>query len=369
MTSPMRSSTSTMPPRCRPPRPVQTRSRRQACLAVALRFSERRRRIRVSRALPWLATIALAVALAWVGWLYYRAAGALPTEPAQLTIHPPAGVGVSLFALSPDGRYLAFAPQLTSKPMVWVHSLVTGETKAVPSTEGARAVFWKPDSQEIAYFVGDQLKTVALRGGSSVVVATVDPLMGAGTWGRSNVIIVMKPGDGLQKVSATGGTLEAATVLTGEERIHASPAFLPDGVHFLYVSRPAAAQQPELRVGSLESKEKFESLGPAESNAMYAGGYLFFVRGGHVGGGSLTVQAFDPDRRRLIGEAMPLSLSVAVYSPVRLRSVFRLSRVGSPGVLAQDCGTLRPDLAQPFRGECGDRRGSRPLYASRHQSG
>ena len=127
--------------------------------------------------LPWLATIVLAAALAWVGWLYYRAAGALPTEPAQLTIHPPGGVGVSLFALSPDGRYLAFAPQLTSKPMVWVHSLVTGETRALPSTEGARGLFWKPDSQEIAYFAGDQLKTVALRGGSSIVVATVDPLM------------------------------------------------------------------------------------------------------------------------------------------------------------------------------------------------
>ena len=189
----------------------------------------------------------LAAALAWVGWLYYRAAGALPTEPAQLTIHPPEGVGVSLFALSPDGRYLAFAPQLTSKPMVWVHSLVTGETKAVPSTEGARGVFWKPDSQEIAYFAGDQLKTVALRGGSSIVVATVDPSIGVGTWGRSNVIIVMKPGDGLQKVSATGGTLEAATVLTGEDRIHAPPAFLPDGVHFLYLALPGG-QHPTARV-------------------------------------------------------------------------------------------------------------------------
>ena len=107
-------------------------------------------------------------------------------------------------------------------------------------------------------------------------------------------------------------------MLTGEDRIHAAPVFLPDGVHFLYLARPASAQQSELRVGSLESKEKFESLGPVESNVMYAGGYLFFVRGGHIGGGSLTVQAFDPDRRRLIGDAMPLNLPVAVYSPGRL---------------------------------------------------
>ena len=302
-TSPMRSSTSTMPPRCRPSRPVQRRPRRQVVFDP------------VSPRCPGWQQSVLAAALAWVGWLYHRAAGALPTEPVQLTIHPPRGVGVSIFALSPDGRYLAFAPQLVSKPMVWVHSLVTGETRALPSTEGARGLFWKPDSQEIAYFAGDQLKTVGLRGGSSIVVATVDPSIGAGTWGRSNVIIVTKPAAGLQKVSATGGTLEAATVLTGEDRIHVAAAFLPDGVHFLYVARPASAGQSELRVGSLESKEKFESLGSVESNVMYARGYLFSVRGGHIAGGSLTVQAFDPDRRRLIGDAMALNLPAAVYSP------------------------------------------------------
>jgi hypothetical protein len=51
---------------------------------------------------------------------------------------------------------------------------------------------------------------------------------------------------------------------------------------------------------------------------MYAGGYLFFVRGGHIGGGSLTAQAFDPDRRRLIGNPVPLGLPAAVYSPYPL---------------------------------------------------
>lgn len=103
---------------------------------------------------PWLVASALAAALGWVGWLYYGAARALPTEPAQLTIHPPDGV---LFptapdsALSPDGRYLAFAPQAGHNRMLWVHSLVTGEAKPLRQTEGAPlGPFWKPDSQELA---------------------------------------------------------------------------------------------------------------------------------------------------------------------------------------------------------------------------
>ncbi len=276
-------------------------------------------RVRVSRAVPWLTVAALAVALARVGWLYYSTAGALPTEPLQLTIHPPEGVGVPLFALSPDGRYLAFVPQLSSNPRVWVHSLVTGEAKALPLTEGARGLCWKPDSQEIAFFVGDKLKTVALLGGSPIAVASIDPSVDVGTWGRSNVIIVPKPGAGLQRVSATGGTMEAATVLTGESSFHRAPVFLPDGVHFLYLAFPAASTgPPELRVGSLESKEMVESLGPFESNVAYAGGYLFFVRGGFSGGGNLMARPFDPERRRLGGVPVPLGLSAAVYAPRRL---------------------------------------------------
>jgi eukaryotic-like serine/threonine-protein kinase len=274
-------------------------------------------RVRVSRLLPWLVASVLAAALAWVGWLNYRAAGALPREPAQLTIHPPEGVGVTFFELSPDGRYLAFVPQLGSNPRVWVHSLVTGEAKALPLTEGARGAFWKPDSQEIAFFVGDQLKTVALHGGSPIVVATVDHQANLGTWGRGNVIIVPKPGDGLQKVSATGGRLEAATVLTGEKSFHRTPQFLPDGVHFLYTVHPAGPGQLELRVGSLESKEMVESLGTFESNVVYAGGYLFFVRGGYFGGGNLMVRPFDPERRRLSGPPGALGLTAAVYARMR----------------------------------------------------
>ena len=265
----------------------------------------------------WLTVAALAAALARVGWLYYRTAGALPTEPAQLTIHPPEGVGVPLFALSPDGRYLAFVPHLSSNPRVWVHSLVTGEAKALPSTEGARGVFWKPDSQEIAFFVGDKLKTVALRGGSSIVVATVDPSVDVGTWGRSNVIIVPKPGDGLQKVSATGGTLEAATVLTGEVRFTGPPCSFPTACISSTWHFPAASTRPpELRVGSLESKEMVRVIGAIRiERRLCRRVSLLCPRRIRPAAATSWFRPFDPERRRLSGEPVPLGLPAAVYAP------------------------------------------------------
>ena len=105
------------------------------------------------------------------------------------------------------------------------------------------------------------------------------------------MILVSRGSQGIHKVMATGGTLAAATVLASGDRAHRAPVFLPDGIHFLYVARLAGTGGLELRVGSLESKEMVESLGPVESSAVYAGGYLFFVRGGHMSGGNLTTWA------------------------------------------------------------------------------
>ena len=264
-------------------------------------------------ALPWLTTCVLAAALAAVGWLYYRATRTLPTEPAQLAIHPPEGVEFPPppnFALSPDGRHLAFAPQLGDRRRLWVKSLVTGEAKAFPLTEVAAGPFWKPNSQEIGFFANNQLKTVALGGGAPVKVADVGPFFVA-AWNRADTILVSRGPLGIYKVSATGGTLEPATVLATGDIGHRAPTFLPDDVHFLYTAQ-VGPERLELRVGSLESKEFVESLGPVESNAVYAGGYLFFVRGGHMGGGNLTARAFDPERRRPIGPPVALGLPACI---------------------------------------------------------
>ena len=283
----------------------------------------------VRAVLPWLVAVALGGALAWVGWRDYRAStasSASPAEAAQLTIHSLEGGANSVFQMSPDGRYLAFAPILTGRPMLWVYWIATGETTALAGTEGARHSFWKFDSQEIAFFAGDQLKTVSLRGGLPVKIATVDSNVAGGTWGRNNVIVVTKLRDALQRVRADG-TFEAVTALRQGESVHAAPAFLPDGVHFLYLAVSDGGKSRELRVGSLESKEMIESLGPVESNALYADGHLFFVRGGHAGGGSLTVRPFDPVRRQATGDAVALGLTAAVYAQVP-SGAFSVSEAG-----------------------------------------
>ena len=85
----------------------------------------------------------------------------------------------------------------------------------------------------------------------------------------------------------------AVTSSKDDEFAHGFPSFLPDGERFLYLAQSSASS--ELRVGSLTSAASVP-LGSFESNAEYAAGHLFFVRGGN-----LIAQPFDTDTHRLKG--------------------------------------------------------------------
>ena len=76
----------------------------------------------------------------------------------------------------------------------------------------------------------------------------------------------------------TAGTRTPVTTLLKGQVGHRWPSFL-DNEHFLYLAH--ADTDYELRVGSLTTGD-IASLGPFESNAVYAAGHLLFVRGGRL---------------------------------------------------------------------------------------
>src|SRR5262249_59863189 len=101
------------------------------------------------------------------------------------------------------------------------------------------------------------------------------------------------------RVSAGGGTPVAASVYDQKDSTHRYPMFLPDGRHFLYLVRhggAGAGENPEIRVGALDSKES-RVVVHAASNAVYASGYLLYVREG-----ALMAQRFDLGRLAVVGE-------------------------------------------------------------------
>ncbi len=207
--------------------------------------------------------------------------------------------------ISPDGRTLAYsATDSTGTVRVWIRPLSALVAQALPGTDGARRPFWSPDSRYLAFVSGGKLKKVNIAGGPPSVICDA-PTGADGTWGRGGVILFDGTGvDPLMRVPASGGVATAEVKPDTSKGVQQVgwPEFLPDGKHFLYLS---ILPTPELRVGTLGSKET-RALGPCESQVQYvAPGHLLYSRGG-----SLVLQPFDTRALKFKGEPVPIAEQV-----------------------------------------------------------
>jgi Tol biopolymer transport system component len=153
-----------------------------------------------------------------------------------------------------------------------------------------------------------KLKTIDLDVGSAQVVCDV-PLGRGGAWGAGGVILFSPaPSAPLMRVSASGGTPVAITTVdTAVHTSHRWPFFLPDGKHFLYVALhhdPSKAANNTIYYASLDGREN-RPLFRAQSNAIYAGGFLLFGRGEQ-----LMAQPFNPSTGILSGEPQNVAKGV-----------------------------------------------------------
>jgi dipeptidyl aminopeptidase/acylaminoacyl peptidase len=124
-------------------------------------------------------------------------------------------------------------------------------------------------------------------------------------------------------VAATGGESVPVTKLDAGkgESSHRFPQFLPDGEHFIYLSRGIVSGGNTLWAGSLDGGEP-RLLIRSESQVAYAAGHLLFVRGG-----TLMAQPLDLKNLSTAGEAMPVAEGVHSLLGAS-RSVFSVSGTG-----------------------------------------
>ena len=92
----------------------------------------------------------------------------LPTRFDILT--PPTGDPVS-FALSLDGRQLAFVATAEGKPRLWVRPFDDVTAHVLAGTEGASFPFWAPDGKAIGFFAEGKLKRIDVGDGTLQVLA------------------------------------------------------------------------------------------------------------------------------------------------------------------------------------------------------
>jgi eukaryotic-like serine/threonine-protein kinase len=280
-----------------------------------------------------LAALALLVLLLVGGMLLFwfrRPSPEAPRHVTQFDIPPPPGtiftasISRQPFAISPDGKRLAFSTTGANGTNIWIRDLASPDQRVVPGTEDAWSMFWAPDSRSIFFSVKRTLKQANLETGSARTVTELPSIPQLGTW-RSNddLLLYLGPGE-TYELRLHDGDLRKGPAFAGMRW----PQFLPGGGRLVYAAYDKELKQSRIVAADYASRTPV-FLTQTDSRVQYAPplrpgdpGYLLFIRGA-----SLLAQPFDADRLQLSGEPSPIAQNVIYYGP-NLSTSFSVSENG-----------------------------------------
>jgi serine/threonine protein kinase/Tol biopolymer transport system component len=267
----------------------------------------------------WAALAFIALILGAIGGtVLHREA---PTPSIYTVIDAPEKTRVNLAGdaagppvLSPDGGTIAFtATGADGNKAIWARPTNSVQAHQLAGTDNAIFPFWSFDNRSLGFFAEGKLKVVDVSGGSAQII-TDAPIGRGGAWGADGIIVFSPAStDRIYSVGANGGTPTPITNVDGTQHTsHRWPFFLPDGKHFLYLAinhTPSLAANDTIYYASVDGREN-KPLFKAQSNAIYADGYLLFARNEQ-----LLAQAFNPSSGALSGQPQTLVKGV-INDPV-----------------------------------------------------
>jgi predicted Ser/Thr protein kinase len=291
-----------------------------------------------------LAAVSLVAILLAVG----RAGPQAAVEPVAFTVETPGFVAFSAQAVSPDGRWLAFARvppgQRTTDSSLWLRPV--GSTQAVPlqGTDNPGSVFWSPDSRSIGFRSEGRLKRMDITTGLTTSLHAMPANLSGGTWGAGGEII-FSTSQMLYRVSATGAG-EPIEFLRPDPALYLGftfPEYLPDQRHVLFF---AAAIDPDrtgiYAVDSAATPATTVFVTKSDSAASYAEGRLLFIRDN-----ALLAQPFDARTRRMTGEPVAVARGFC-QSRLQQRPAI-LERRKRAGLSGRGASPDRSGLVRPAR--------------------
>jgi Tol biopolymer transport system component len=225
----------------------------------------------------------------------------------RLEIATPATSVPLQFALSPDGRYIAFVASGDGPQRLWLRALDKTEAQPLPGTEGVDMPFWSADSRSIGFTATGKLKRIDIAGGPPQVLVPNTAVSLKGTWNANGIILFNASLGPLSRIAAWEGESVTVTRLDHPPRqvAHVNPEFLPDGRHFLFYAL-GAPDASGIYLGSLDGGEP-KRLTAADTAAAYlAPGMIVFMRRT-----TLMAQHLDLKKGELIGDPLRIADPVA----------------------------------------------------------
>ncbi len=267
--------------------------------------------------LLWIIAAVLFLSAAVVGWRLSRQE--TPDGPlVRFSISRSEGGDFGTpFAVSPDGRLIAFR----SRETLWLRALNSMEAR--PLVTGISATppvpFWSPDSRWLGFSAQRKLQKIDVTtpAATPLPICETESLRGAAWNSDGTIVFAPGPSGGLFRVPASGGTPTPVTRLDEgrHERSHRSPYFLPGGRRFLYHVGSTDPAVQGIYAGDLQSSEPRgdgKRIVSADANALYVSdgpksrtGHLLFLRDNN-----LQAAAFDPDSLTIAREPVVVAANV-----------------------------------------------------------
>jgi len=252
------------------------------------------------RTLLWMAATGLAAAALTFVVMALLPAPAPSGTSIVFPIPAPPGTRLEQVAVSPDGKSFAFVAESPAGfTELWIRDLDSREVRKIEGTDGARDLFWSPDSRFIGYFSEEFIWKIEVASGAVKKLAEISQTRG-GTWNERDTVLI--GGSSLVSVPAAGGDVTIVVERDEESGENAMrfPHYLPDGKHVLFYSRNAVhSDRAGLWSVDLETGNRKHLAPEASSSAIYVEpGRLLYRRDRY-----LVARPFDAQALEFTGDS------------------------------------------------------------------
>ena len=199
---------------------------------------------------------------------------------------------------------------------LWIRRWADLDATPIRGTEGAALFALSPDGRKVAFsaFPGP-LRVVALDGGPSRTL--VESVMVVDDWAPDGTVYFSQGGvggQGLGRVPASGGGSEVVEIFTEAlegESTHTFFTVLPGGKMGVFeVLRAFTGEDAEVWAIDLETRER-KLLTPGHTPAYASTGHLLFA----TPDGVLMAAPIDPGTAELTGPSVPVAEGLAILTP------------------------------------------------------
>jgi hypothetical protein len=170
---------------------------------------------RTRERIAWSAALLVTAAAAVVLAVTLKPVQPLPEVRLQVDAAAPLNIAQALaFALSPDGRTLAFLGRdATNQTQIWLRRLDADSATPLAGTERAGQMQWSPDGRSLVFGADQKLRRIDASGGNMQLLADGVPGFGI-SWGVGGDILFTRANTSpISRVSSSGGAVEPATRL------------------------------------------------------------------------------------------------------------------------------------------------------------